>query len=236
MFSCLYAVFGYFDNMSSPRRHHPGTAFVYPSTVAGSRAAPLDQPLAKAAARKAPFPICLPHPGWNEFMQTSPTWHLPAASSAREGEVDPAPPRGREAMQQDGTYVDLHVYRANGDFLVEEMVPLDGWIEAFLNRLDETGLVPVPPLIPIDPSEEMDEPGNGDGGLFVAWSGQTWKMPPDGYVDELVWDNMVLYWNRTFGSYVDNYGMSVSEPVHVTLVRTSARTLYAASKDSTYPF
>ena len=51
------------------------------------------------------------------------------------------------------------------------------------------------------------------------------------YVDELVWDNMVLYWNDTFGYYVDNYGMSESEPVYVTLVRTSARTLYAASKE-----
>ena len=230
MFSCLCTVFGYFDNMSSSRRHHPGTALVYPNTFAGSRAAPLDQPLARGAVAKAPFPLP-PHRGWTEFTQTSPTWHLPAASSAREGEEDPAAPRGREVRPQDGTYVNLNVYRANGDFIVEEMVPLDGWIEAFLNRLDETGLVPVPPLEPIHPSEEMVDPGNGHDGLFVAWSGQTWEMPPDGYVDELVWNGKILYWNRTFGFYVDKYGMSVSEPVHVTLVRTSARTLYAASKE-----
>ena len=40
----------------------------------------------------------------------------------------------------------------------------------------------------------------------------------------------ILYWNRRFCFYIENYGMLASEPVHVTLVRTSARTLIAASR------
>ena len=147
------------------------------------------------------------------------------------GDPTPAPTRGSGDMPHDDTFINLQVHRANGDFLVEEIVPWNGLIEDFLHRLDRTGLVPVPPLEPIDPSEEMDDPGNGEHVLFVEWSGATWQMEPDTYVDELVWDNMVLHWNDTFGYYVDNYGMSTSVPNYVTLVRTSARTLYAASKE-----
>ena len=103
---------------------------------------------------------------------------------------------------------------------MECMVPFRGYVDSFLDDLDDTGWVP-------EPSEEIDDPPDV---LFVEWSGETWSMEPNGYVDELVWDGMILYWNRQFGYYVDKYGMSVSEPVHVTLVRTSARTLYAASR------
>ena len=139
-------------------------------------------------------------------------------------------------MPPDEAFVNLHVHRANGDLLVKEMVPLSRTIECFLHELDEIGLVPVPILEPIDPSEEVDDPV--DDRLIVEWSGATWAMPPDAYVDELVWNKTILDWNQTFGYYVEwyekgwiPYGMSVSEPVDVILVRTSARTLYAASKE-----
>ena len=132
-------------------------------------------------------------------------------------------------MPREDAFINLHVHRANGDFIVEEMVALDDYIEGFLHHLDRTGLVPVPPLEPIDPSEEIDDPV--DDILFVEWSGHTWEMRADAYVDELVWNGKILSWNSTFGFYVDKCGMSVSEPVYVTLVRTSARTLYAASKE-----
>ena len=132
-------------------------------------------------------------------------------------------------MPPDEAFVNLHVHRANGDVIVEEMVPLDDWIERFLHELDETGLVPVPPFEPIGPSEDIDDPF--DDSLFVEWSGETWEMQPDRYVDDLVWNGMILYWNRTFGYYVDKYGMSVTDPVDVTLIRTSAQTLYAASQE-----
>ena len=132
--------------------------------------------------------------------------------------------------------VNLHVHQLNGELLVKQMVPLIRTIECFLHELDEIGLVPVPILEPIDPSEEIDDPV--DDRLFVEWSGDTWAMPPDAYVDELVWNGTILDWNRTFGYYVEwydfgwiPYGMSVSEPVDVILVRTSARTLYASSQE-----
>ena len=132
-------------------------------------------------------------------------------------------------MPPEDAFIHLHVHRANGDVIVEEMVPLHDWIERFLYELDETGLVPVPPFEPIGPSEDIDDPF--DDSLFVEWSGETWEMPPDAYVDELLWNGTILYWNRTWSFYVDKYGMSTTEPVYVTLVRTSARTLYAASKE-----
>jgi len=138
------------------------------------------------------------------------------------GEETPALPRGEETPPSPHrhTYINLHVHRANGDLVVECMVPFRGYVDSFLDDLDDTGLVP-------EPSEEIDDPPDV---LYVEWSGETCSMEPNGYVDELVWDGMILYWNRQFGYYVDNYGMSVSEPVHVTLVRTSARTLYYASR------
>ena len=151
--------------------------------------------------------------------------------SSTEEDPTPAPTRGSGWHAGDGPYINLHVHRANGDDLWEEMVPWNGWIEGFLQRLDATGLVPVPLLEPIDPSEEIDDPGIGDDCLFVEWSGETWEMQPDRYVDDLVWNGMILYWNRTFGYYVDKYGMSVTDPVDVTLIRTSAQTLYAASQE-----
>ena len=151
--------------------------------------------------------------------------------SSTEEDPTPAPTRGSGWHAGDGPYINLHVHRANGDFLLEEMVPWNGWIEGFLQRLDATGLVPAPLLEPIDPSEEIDDPGIGDDCLFVEWSGETWEMQPDRYVDDLVWNGMILYWNRTFGYYVDKYGMSVTDPVDVTLIRTSAQTLYAASQE-----
>ena len=118
------------------------------------------------------------------------------------------------------TYINLHVHRANGDLVVEEMVHYYQYVEDFLDRLDDRGLVP------IEPSEEIDElPGT----VCVEWSGESWEMEKDGFVDELVWGDMILYWNRTFGYYVETLGMSLSEPVDVIIVRQSRMTLYAAS-------
>ena len=200
--------------MSSSGRHRPGTGLVYPG------AAWMAKKAKKAAPPRPPHII---EGGWG-----------PMRSCGED--PTPAPTRVSGDMPNEDAFITLHVHRANGDVLVEEMVPRDDYIEDFLQRLDETGLVPVPLLEPIGPSEEIADPGNGDHVLFVEWSGETWQMEPDKYVDELVWDNMVLFWNRTFGYYVDNYGMSESEPVYVTLVRTSAQTLYAASKGNTLPF
>ena len=231
--------------MSSSRRHQPSASFIYPSTFAGSKgnAEKLSSSigsyqlhrlvndqvfevyrprylLPQIVPKKTPPPL---PPSVIEFVR--------GRSRSTGEDATPAATRGPGPMALEDAFINLHVHRANGDFIVEEMVALDSWLECFLNELDFSGLVPAPPLEPIDPSEEMDDPGNGEHVLFVEWSGATWQMEPDTYVDELVWDNMVLYWNDTFGYYVDNYGMSTSVPNYVTLVRTSARTLYAASKE-----
>ena len=95
------------------------------------------------------------------------------------------------------------------------------YVEDFLDRLDEKGLVP------LDPSEEIDELPEI---VSVEWSGESWDMEKDGFVCELVWGDVVLFWNRTFGYYVENLGMSLSEPVDVIIVRQSRMTLYAASR------
>ena len=229
--------------MSSSRRHRPGASYVYPSTFAGSKG--------NAEALSCSIGSYLPQVLVNDqvFEVYPPRYLLPQivpektpppfppsviefvrgpSRSARE-DATPAPTRGPGPMPPEDAFINLHVHRANGDFIVEEMVALDSWLERFLHELDETGLVPVPPLEPIDPSEEIDDPF--DDSLFVEWSGETWEMRSCAYVFELVWNDTILYWNRTWSYYVDKYGMSVSEPVYVTLVRTSARTLYAASKE-----
>ena len=244
--------------MWSSRRHSPSSAFVYSSSAAGSKGnagAPQALPkatgsylamhlvdgleknppsnLPKVVPKKAPppfppLPEVVPKKAPPPFPPSVIKFHRGPSRSTGE-DASPAPTRVPGPMPREDAFINLHVHRANGDFIVEEMVALDGWIEGFLNRLDVTGLVPVPPLEPIHPSEEIDDQLNDS--LFVEWSGKTWEMRTDAYVDELVWNGKILYWNSTFGFYVDKCGMSVSEPVYVTLVRTSARTLYAASKE-----
>ena len=98
------------------------------------------------------------------------------------GEETPASPRGEETPPSphrqtlDRRYINLHVHRANGDLVVECMVPFRGYVDSFLDDLDDTGLAP-------GPSEEIDDPPDV---FYVEWSGETWNMEPDGYVDELV--------------------------------------------------
>ena len=95
------------------------------------------------------------------------------------------------------------------------------YVEDFLDRLEDRG------LMAIEPSEEIDELPET---VSVEWSGESWNMEKDGFVCELVWGDVLLYWNRTFGYYVENLGMSLSEPVDVIIVRQSRQTLYAASR------
>ena len=95
------------------------------------------------------------------------------------------------------------------------------YVQDFLARLDDKGLVP------IEPSEEIDELPET---VSVEWSGEYWNMEKDAFVCELVWGNVILDGNRTFGFYVENLGMSLSEPVDVIIVRQSRMTLYAASR------
>ena len=120
-------------------------------------------------------------------------------------------------------YINLHVHRANGDLVVEEMVHYYQYVEDFLDLLEDRG------VMFIEAREEIDDlPAT----VSVEWSGRTWDMERNEFVAELVWDNMVLYWNRTFGYYVENLGMSLSEPVDVIIVRQSRMTLYAAQKSN----
>ena len=105
-----------------------------------------------------------------------------------------------------------------------EMVSVDEFIENYLDDLDDRLLVPTEG--DIDPNEDLDPTQS----YLVEWSGEEWWMEPGGYFDELVWGDRILYWNRRFWWYIEYHGMVASEPVHVTLVRTSARTLIAASR------
>ena len=151
--------------------------------------------------KKAPPPILRP-------LQ----WHEPP----------PASPRGTIGSQWGQDSIMLTVCRPNGDLIVEETVQVGTFIEEFLNDLDDRGLVPVVPWVSLDATEDIIDPMTT---YEVEWSGETWIMEANGKVDELVWNGMILNWNRQFGYYVDAYGMSVSEPVNATLVTTHARTL-----------
>ena len=134
-------------------------------------------------------------------------------------EVTPCFQQGRGPHAD--TYINLHVFRANGELVVEDKVHYYQYVEDYLDRLDDRELVPE------EPSEEIDELPQM---VYVEWSGETWEMEKDGFVDELVWGDMILYWNRTFGYYVETLGMSLSEPVDVIIVRQSRMTFYAASR------
>ena len=125
-------------------------------------------------------------------------------------------------MQWGQDTIQLNVRRPNGDLIVEETVKVGDFIEDFLDDLDDRGLVPVEPWVSDDPNEDIIDPTHV---YEVEWSGETWIMEPNAHVNELVWNGMILYWNRQFGFYVHGHGMSVSEPVNATLVTTHARTL-----------
>ena len=136
-----------------------------------------------------------------------PPRHIPAPtreiSLALQGPPPPRKGRGDDT-------VNLHVHRANGDLVAEEMGLYHQYVEHFLDLFDFKGLTP------LEPSEEIDELPET---VSVEWRGEYWDMEKDGYVCELVWGDLILDGNRTFGFYVEKLGMSISEPVDVIIVR-----------------
>ena len=135
-------------------------------------------------------------------------------------------------------HINLHVLWANGDLVAELDVPYNCFINAFLEDLDDHYLQSQlrgsePFSGSIEPSDEIVMPAEG---CFVEWSGETWHMMPEAHVLELVWGDKVLYWSQQFGYYVEADGMSTREPVHVTLVKTSAQTLFAATRGISHLF
>ena len=141
MFSCLFCASGYFNNMSSSLRFRHCSAFVYPSTAAGSKgkAAP---PSSSTIVDLAAIPKnvdsighFLPRVRVNPPTYTYPQDHKWAAkrpppprppylfegarwpSSSAAEDATPAPTRGTGPMPPDEAFVNLHVHRANGEFL-----------------------------------------------------------------------------------------------------------------------
>ena len=199
MFSCLFVVFGYFDDMSSS-----------PEIPAPPRGAS-SKPLPPSREIPAPSRESWPPPIWG--------WDTSGGVILRL--EDYPPPCVEKARPYDDTYINLHVRRVNGDLIVKELVNYFCCVGDFLDRLEDTGLVR------IEPSDEIDDLPET---CPVEGSGETHYLQTDAYVDELVWGSLIQDWSHTFGFYVENYGMSVSEPVDVILVRHSRMTLYAASR------
>ena len=135
------------------------------------------------------------------------------------GHEPPASPRGPIAWQWGQDSIKLNVHRPNGDLIVEATVKVDDFIGGFSCDLDYRGLVPVEPLVN-DQNKENDDPTT----TYVDGSGETRIFEPHAYVNELVWNGMILSCDRQFGYYVHGYGMSVSEPVNATLCRAPSPT------------
>ena len=91
-------------------------------------------------------------------------------------------------------YVTLHLHLPSGEFLVEDFVPLGQSVERYSQDLEE-GLVT---------AKLGQDHGDDDNRIEFHY--------------ELVWNDMILLDGRKFEDLVDDHGMSVDEPVVITVV------------------
>ena len=103
-------------------------------------------------------------------------------------------PLALPASPRDNRYIALHLYLLSGEFVVEDVVPIDTCVERYGQDLEE-GLVT--PLLGIE---------HGD---FETDSRFFYR---------LVWNGMVLEDGRKLIDLVEDHGMSVDEPVVVTVI------------------
>ena len=90
-------------------------------------------------------------------------------------------------------YITLHLYRASGEFIIADRVPLDQCVDEYLKYLEEGC---------IEPSLRTVADGDDEFGYTM------------------VWKDMELECGRKFYDFVEDHGMPVDEPVDIMVVMT----------------
>ena len=116
-----------------------------------------------------------------------------------------ASPRSRYPGPWTGPFIKLHLYLTSGEFVCEDNVYVEEYVDQFANYLEEGVITP-----------DLDLGDNRDYYKYI-----------------LVWNGIVLKDGRRFSDIVRDHGMSETEPNHITVVKHECGTSVASENEAT---